>query len=366
MRQLAKTLLLGCVACVGAVTTSSQAWAQGEIRGVRTSTNPQFDRLVFDLGPNPVDASAVRGDRYLVEFQASPPSLDFGTEDKLSALGVKIERGGAGTRVAIDRRGREVRVFKLGGGSGSSGRVVLDIAKAGTSSLPIPADAGRIPERTDTASGGAVPVLGGSSAAPRSGSVPVLGGGDSPAPRSGGVPVLGGDPPRAASNSGSGSGVPVLGGELPKVSLGGGTTAPRGNAAPSRAGGGGEEVWVSVRAIDFEGVAGEAPSRDDLLNLELNVSVSDNGDLVAPRTDLPVQTVTLRGLTSDDRRQSRIGGSLLQQIVERIADEYEERGKYGTRIDISKRDLERLINDQDGRLVIKISEASEAGSGVSG
>ena len=84
MRQLAKTLLLGCVAVVCA---SSQAWAQGEIRGVRTSTNAEFDRLVFDLGPIPVDASAVSGGEYVLEFEASPPSLNFATEDKLAALG---------------------------------------------------------------------------------------------------------------------------------------------------------------------------------------------------------------------------------------------------------------------------------------
>jgi len=155
--------------------------------------------------------------------------------------------------------------------------------------------------------------------------------------------------------------VPVLGGSPPSVG-----SAPARRTPPPSGSTGGEEVWVSVSAIDFEGVAGEAPSRDDLLNLELNVSVADNGDLVAPRTDLPVQTVTLRGLTGDDRNRGRIGGSLLQQIVERIADEYEERGKYGTRIDISKRDLERLLSERDGRLVIRISEASDSGSGVSG
>jgi hypothetical protein len=360
---------------------------------VRTSTNAQFDRLVFDLGPNPVDASAIRGDRYVVELQASPPSLDLGTQGKLSKLGVKIEKASSGTRVDVDRRGREVRVFKLAGASNSGDRIVLDIAKAGTSSLPIPPDAGRVPERTQSASamgssmgGGSAPVLGGGSSS--SGGKVVLGGGSS---SSGGKVVLGGGSPAPTGGKvvlGGGSPAPtggkvVLGGGSPaptggKVVLGGGSSAPTsgkvvlgetpsvatGTRSPSRGGSaGGEEVWVSVRAIDFEGVAGEAPSRDDLLNLELNVSVADNGDLVAPRTDLPVQTVTLRGLTSDERRQSRIGGSLLQQIVERIADEYEERGKYGTRIDISKRDLERLINDQDGRLVIKISEAADAGSG---
>ncbi len=320
-----KTLLLGFVA---AAFASSPVWAQ-EVRGVRTSTNPQFDRLVFDLGPTPVDVSATDGDRYLVEFQGTPPTVDSNTQTKLSSLGVSIDRAGAGTIVAVDRRGRSVQVFKLPGANAtSSGRVILDIAKGG-SALSIPPDAQTVPTRTAVAAAPSTPAP-----AP---SAPAA----APAPQ---PLVLGGDPPAPVAAAPS----------TPAPPAGSGSAASN------------EEVWVSVRAIDFEGVSSEAPSRDDLLNLELNVSVAENGDLVAPRTDLPVQTLTLRSLTSDERQKGRIGGSLLQQIVERIADEYEERGKYGTRIDISKRDLERLLKDQDGRLVIRISEASESGSGTNG
>jgi hypothetical protein len=321
MTQLAKKLLLGCVAVFFA---SSQAWADGEIQKVRVGGDAQYDRLVFVLSSTSADVYSVEGDRYLVELQANPPSLDFKTEDKLSKLGVRVERSNDGTRVAIDRRGRNVQVFKLPPADASSGpRVVLDISK-GAQALSIPADAERVPARAAQQA--------------------------APAPQ---VPVLGGDPPQAATietPTPTPSGVDVA--------------ANQSNLQPATppSDPGREEVWVSVRAIDFEGVASEAPSRDDLLNLELNVSVAENGDLVAPRTDLPVQTVTLRALTGDERQKGRVGGSLLQQIVERIADEYEERGKYGTRIDISKRDLERLLKDQDGRLVIRISEPSDAGA----
>jgi hypothetical protein len=324
MTQLAKKLLLGCFAVFFA---SSQAWADGEIQKVRLGGDAQYDRLVFVLSSASADVYSVEGDRYLVEFQASPPSLDFKTEDKLSKLGVKLERSSDGTRVAIDRRGRNVQVFKLPPADASSGpRVVLDISK-GAQALSIPADAERVPARA--------------AAAPPSQAAP--------APQ---IPVLGGDPPQTASI------------ETPAPTPSGVDVAANPPSTPSTppSDPGREEVWVSVRAIDFEGVSSEAPSRDDLLNLELNVSVAENGDLVAPRTDLPVQTVTLRALTGDERQKGRVGGSLLQQIVERIADEYEERGKYGTRIDISKRDLERLLKDQDGRLVIRISEPSDAGA----
>jgi hypothetical protein len=317
MKQLAKTLLLGCVAVFIA---SSQAWADGDIQKVRLGGTPQYDRLVFVLSSSSADVYSVDGDRYLVEFQANPPSLDFKTEDKLSGLGVKIERSNDGTRVAIDKRGRNIEVFKLPPADANSGpRVVLDISK-GAQALSVPADAERVPTRS----------------------------GSAPAPQ---VPVLGGDPPQSASIE-----TPQ---PTPGVGMGESNLQPA--PAPTPSDPGREEVWVSVRAIDFEGVTSEAPSRDDLLNLELNVSVAENGDLVAPRTDLPVQTVTLRALTGE-RQSGRVGGSLLQQIVERIADEYEERGKYGTRIDISKRDLERLLKDQDGRLVIRISEPSDAGA----
>ena len=319
MTQLAKKLLLGCVAVFFA---SSQAWADGEIQKVRLGGDAQYDRLVFVLSSASADVYSVEGDRYLVEFQASPPSLDFKTEDKLSKLGVKVERSSDGTRVAIDRRGRNVQVFKLPPADASSGpRVVLDISK-GAQALSIPADAERVPARAA----------------------------QQPAPQ---IPVLGGDPPQTASIE---TPAPTPSG----VDVAATPTTPTPSTPPSDPGR--EEVWVSVRAIDFEGVSAESPSRDDLLNLELNVSVAENGDLVAPRTDLPVQTVTLRALTGDERQKGRVGGSLLQQIVERIADEYEERGKYGTRIDISKRDLERLLKDQDGRLVIRISEPSDAGA----
>jgi hypothetical protein len=322
MTQLAKKLLLGCVAVFFA---SSQAWADGEIQKVRLGGTGEYDRLVFVLSSSSADVYSVEGDRYLVEFQANPPSLDFKTEDKLSKLGVKLERSSDGTRVAIDRRGRNVQVFKLPPADASSGpRVVLDISK-GAQALSVPADAERVPARAATTT-------------------------TPPAPE---IPVLGGDPPQTASIE---TPTPTPSG----VDVASNAPTPSPSTPPSDPGR--EEVWVSVRAIDFEGVSSEAPSRDDLLNLELNVSVAENGDLVAPRTDLPVQTVTLRALTGDERQKGRVGGSLLQQIVERIADEYEERGKYGTRIDISKRDLERLLKDQDGRLVIRISEPSDAGA----
>jgi hypothetical protein len=348
MTQLAKKLLLGCVAVVFA---SSQAWAQGEIQKVRVGGTPQYDRLVFVLGTAGADVYSVDGDRYVVEFTANPPAVDFATQDKLTKIGVAIERASNGTRVSVDRRGRNVAVFKLPAADATSGpRVVLDVAKAGQA-LSVPADAERVAVRA---------------AAPSAPSVATAPPTPAPAP----APAIETPRPSESPIGGEigpvvGSGLPSPGGPYDKGQQIAGLTpsTPSGSSSPAPSAGP-EEVWVSVRAIDFEGVISEAPSRDDLLNLELNVSVAENGDLVAPRTDLPVQTVTLRALTGDGAaaQKGRVGGSLLQQIVERIADEYEERGKYGTRIDISKRDLERLLKDQDGRLVIRISEPSDAGA----
>jgi hypothetical protein len=327
MRKLLNGLLLGVAAA--AVFASSQAWADGEIQKVRLGGTADYDRLVFDLGPVAADVYSVAGDRYLVEFQAAPPTVDAKTKSKLGALGVKIERTGAGTRVAVDRRGRSVQVFRLGGSGGSGDRVVLDISKQSGMALSMPTDAQRVPERAGTATASTEPSRASSKPMAKT-SGPAE---QAPLPRVGaGLEELPTYPETAAK-----------------------APAPANAASP-------EEVLVNVRAIDFEGLASEAPSRDDLLNLSLNVGVAENGDLVAPRTDLPVQTLTLRALTGDDRQKGRVGGSLLQQIVERIADEYEERGKYGTRIDISKRDLERLLKEQDGRLVIRISEPAEAGT----
>jgi hypothetical protein len=316
---------------------SAPAWAQGEIQKVRLGGGGDYDRLVFDLGRGPIDVYTVEGDRYTLAFEATPPSVGVDTEDKLSALGISIERSGQTTQIAVDKRGRSFRVFRLPAGDSATGdRIVMDISKKKGTTLEFPQDAQRVPERSDVAA--ATPRPNKPKATPKP-----------PADE----PVIPGEEPKRSVRAPEPEPEPTPR-EPKQRDVASNSIKP---TPPSK--GVQEEVWVKVRSIDFDGVGGEAPSRDDLLNLELNVGVADNGDLVAPRADLPLETLTLRAITSDDREKARVGGSLLQQIVERIADEYEERGKYGTRIDISKRDLERLLKDQDGRLVIRISEPSD-------
>jgi hypothetical protein len=203
--------------------------------------------------------------------------------------------------VAVERRGRPAVAFLLRGSTpGASGRLVVDLGK-GSASLAVPADAQALPVRDA------------------------------------------GVPPTETSDSR---------GTTPDVQ-----TAPRDGAGVETALRD-EDVWVRVQSIDFEGVTSASPTREELLDLELRIRVGENGDLSAAPDGAEATRLTLRELTSEERASGRVGGSVLQQIVQRIADQYAAQGKYGTRIDIQKSDLEAVTGDQPGALRIRIQSPS--------
>jgi hypothetical protein len=133
--------------------------------------------------------------------------------------------------------------------------------------------------------------------------------------------------------------------EIPDTGLGDVETAPP------------EQVWVRVRSIDFAGIPEGSPTREELLDVELQVALGENGDLSAAPEGAPAQRLTLRELIGGERADGRVSGSVLQQIVQRIADQYAAQGRYGTRIDIQKSDLEELAADDRGELRIRIRGA---------
>jgi hypothetical protein len=298
------------IAIVSALVATADAAAEGMIGGLRVGGGAGYDRLVFDLGSLPVAVTQMEaGDLLQVDFEASAPLLDSRTLRKLSVLGVRLEPTERGTRVAVDRRGRSSVAFRLRSQSG--GRVVVDLGK-GSTPLSVPPDAELLPIGAAAPARPVEPAIQPAPALPAQNLAPA----PAPAPAPGPV-----------------------------------------GTAPSNAADG---LWVRVRGIDFPDMPAGSPTRDELLELELSLAVESNGDVRAAPTGAAGQRFTLRQLTSTDRGASRLNGSVLQQIVEKIADAYAEQGKYGTRVDIEKRDLDRLVSDPNASLVIRIREGAPA------
>ncbi len=304
-----------------ALWASSIAYAQGRVDNVRMSKQPDFDRIVLDLGIDPVTAEQnLSTDEFSLEMSATRPTLQLATEDKLNRMRVYFEdTDTGGSRLVVDRGGRNVRVFRLPGdaGRGKGDRLVVDIGRRGGSELAIPGDATRVPLGQARASRRSIP----EPEPEPAGFVE-----STPAP----VPAPSATPPSASR-----------------------TPSGRTTVDPPP----GEDVWVLVRAIEIEGVR-DSPSLSDLQDLELPVSPV-NGGFVAPRGDAPVQRIPLRSLTGDDSGR-RLSGTVLQLIVETIAAAYARNDKLGTKVDIRRTDLDNLYSDNsDGRLVIRVREASQ-------
>jgi hypothetical protein len=113
-----------------------------------------------------------------------------------------------------------------------------------------------------------------------------------------------------------------------------------------------EEVAVRVGSIEFDGLPAGAPSADELLELDVAVAQNESGDLQGASAP-SAQRLRLRELAGGETAP-RLDGSLLQAIVERIADEYAARGRYGTRIGIQKRALQELVDGRTAALHIQI------------
>jgi len=345
MRHLAR-MITGVSVLV--LWASSIAHAQGQVENVRMSKQPDFDRIVLDLGLDPVDASqSSTTDEFVLELSASRPGLVQATQDKLNGMRVYFEdTTTGGSQLVVDRKGRSVRVFRLVGNpsAGKGDRLVLDVGKRGGPTLQIPGDAARVPLKEVASSGGGRPspvaeeIQGGDDLDD------LLGGNDSPSARPAANPSPKNDNMAGLrDNSGTRMAAST-------------TTETDMNRSPDQKPAG-EDVWVLVRAIEIEGVR-ESPSLSDLRDLELPVSPV-NGGYVAPRGDAPVQRIPLRALTGDDSGR-RLSGTVLQLIVETIAAAYARNDKLGTKVDIRRTDLDKLYNeDSDGRLVIRVREASQ-------
>jgi hypothetical protein len=338
-----RALVLAAAALLASLAARDAA-AQGEIRSVRIGRYAGHDRLVFELGALPVDVYESDGNEFQIEFRAAPPPLNRQTQARLSAMGIRIAPTQEGTSVAIERRGRSLLAFRLPSISAQAGgpseRIVIDVGRSGASLVP-PRDGqllrlGRTaPEQAQTADDFEPPDLPPVATAPRA--APARAAAPPPPPpapvepdsaRLSGFTAAVAPPPRAAEPPAS-------------------TPAPRVE----------EKVWVRFRDLLFAGLGAGPPTREDLLEIELSVSVAANGDLVAERPELPLQTMKLRDVLGSAGGGSRIGGSLLQQIVERVAGAYAEAGKLEARIDIREVDLARVANRRDGVLTINIVES---------
>jgi hypothetical protein len=331
----AKVLAWRNAVILGVLLPFSSAAADGEIRSVRIGSHGGYDRLVFELGASPVDVYEAGGSSSQIEFTAAPPVLSRGTEQNLSALGVTIAATMRGTSVAVARDGRPWVAFRLRSsapGSDQNDRIVLDLGR-GSTEPRVPQGAEALPVRSARAA---------TSPESAESPSPAL-----PSPSLPGASLPGASLPVA----------PVPGAPLPQVeSAQEAARVPQVPVAAVLE----ESVWVRVSSVDFEGITGAAPTRDELFALEIDASVAPGGDLVAQRDGLPAQKFLLSELAVGPRANARVGGSLLQQIVERIAAVYASQQKYGTRVDIQKTDLQRLVDDRGGKLTIRIMESTDS------
>ena len=86
MRALGATLASVMVAVFA---TASVAYAEGQISDIRVGKQPDFERIVVDLGVDPVDATQTNtSDQFVLEMSAPKPQLSLDKEDKLADLKV--------------------------------------------------------------------------------------------------------------------------------------------------------------------------------------------------------------------------------------------------------------------------------------
>jgi hypothetical protein len=363
MRAFVATMIGSLVA----LCATSTAYAEGQISDIRFGKQPDAERIVLDLGADPVDATqSSTDDRFVLEMAATKPQLALEKEDRLADMKIFFEDAPGGSRLVVDKANRPVQVFRIlaAPGSGKGDRLVVDVGRAGGRDLEIPRDAARVPVR-GTAVASVKPT-------PAPAVEPTPAPEPPPVTRTPEPPPAPREEPKRSKPEGS-----LLNGMEPQAKksepdVGAKPTPPPAPVPPRRElseqqapapDGEKEDVWVLVRAIEIQGVSGDAPSLQDLQELKLAVSPV-RGGYVAPRDNAPVQRLPLRALVGDDRDGRRLSGSVLQLIVETIAAEYTRNEKLGTRVDIRRADLEGLMQGGDGRLVIRVREmpARAAGS----
>ena len=339
-----------------ATFAAADARAQSRIESIRVGSQPDYDRLVFDLGES-ADVGRLSEEgagELVIQLDLRPPLSNPKLDDKLAELGVLIEENDNGSVVRVERDGRNVRVFRLPPPANKrSERMVVDISKGTRGGpFPIPDDALPVAFKGD----GAAPAA----RTPRRED-------PTPAPEVAEAPrraekqerVKPAPAPKREDPKAEEPREPVAEKKPAKAEKPGKdvAAAPKGTPLPDP-GDDPNEIWVTVRAISIEGVGGASPSQDELLALEVEVSPVSGG-YVEPRNDLPVERIPLFKLTGEDKSGRKVNGGVLQLIVETIASAYSDLGKLGTRVDIRQSDLEKLIApESDGELVIRVQESA--------
>jgi len=252
------------------------AAAQERIREIRLGRHAGYARIVLDVTGGDAYVTSDPAELYV---DAEPPTLDSTLRGDLEALGVRLERSGAGTRLILGlEAARAWTAFRLGS---QSPRIVLDV---GFDAPRIPRGAQRLPERPS-----------------RSARVP--------------RPVAAPPTDRMERD-------------------------PLGQASESASE---QELRVRASGITFVGLGPDGPTRAELLDLPLVVRLAPGGDWEAASGSDDAQELTLGELTASASGEPALTDTVLQQVVERIAAAYTRRGQMGTRIDIREADLEPLL-----------------------
>jgi len=135
-----------------AILAAADARAQSRIESIRVGSQPDYDRLVFDLGES-VDVGRLSeegADELVIQLDVRPPLSNARLDDKLAELGVFVEESDTGSVIRVLRDGRKVRVFKLRPAPNAqrSARMVVDVSKGNMRGpFPIPHDALPVPFR---------------------------------------------------------------------------------------------------------------------------------------------------------------------------------------------------------------------------
>ena len=115
---------------------------------------------------------------------------------------------------------------------------------------------------------------------------------------------------------------------------------------------------VRVRSVAIEGVSGKALSENDLLKLELRL-VREGGAFRALRPgDESPQVIPLWAVGRFE--ETYLDASVLQRLIDLVADAYGREGWLGTRVDIDREHVLALTReDSDGLLVIRVDERDD-------
>ena len=326
------------IAVLSILALPGDAVAEGRIAGVRTSSRPEFDRIVLDLGSDTVDAEQlVDAERIVLALGADAPQLSGATSRTLSRFGTEFVPAERGSQLVIERAGKNVRVFRLAGNPATAAgeRLVIDIGPVGGEVLALPGDAAQVPARLVERQQQVA------AAPPRTAQ---------PAP----ARTAPSAPARTPTPSPPPARTPARAAKRPAAP----TPAAKSAEVERQSSASGQEFRVLVRDISITGV--DDPAVIEALG-QLTIPVTPiDGGYIAPRRDAPVLRLPLAELAGVDGNGRTLTSDVLGMVVQTMADAYAAAGRQGVTIRIPTESLSALLAPENpGRLLIQVENPEE-------